>query len=388
MAGIHGYCDQRFHRVREAFAENFASRGEIGACVALVLEGKLVVDLWGGFADFTQTRAWQQDTLVNVWSLGKAMTGLNLLHAVDQELISYETPIASVWPAFAANNKADITLGTILSHKAGLCAVETPLQPADFFNWQRMTSALAAQKPFWTPGEYHGYHTNTLGFLAGEPLCRVSGETFNGYFQRNLMQPLGTDFHFGVPEQDLHRVADIANAPRPPEFANRILGENPDLNDPLTRMRQLVYQNPGFEQSGDNGLNSVNWRRSVFPSTAPHSNARSIATIFGWLASILNTQQSDIVSKDNLRLATQIHADGEDRVMQRPTRFGYGFQLTQPDRPLGPHSATFGHYGNGGHLGFADPDVPLGFSYNMNLHGFAWRDPRNIALTDAVYDSL
>jgi len=381
---IHGHCDSRFERIRSAFIDNFEQREEIGASVALVLENELVVDLWGGYTDAVKTRPWQRDTLVNVWSLGKAITALTLLKLMDTGALTVDDRIATYWPEFAAHGKGDVTFATAMAHRAGLCAIEDPLPKDAFLHWDVMATALANQKPWWEPGSNHGYHTNTLGFLLGEPIRRITGRGINHYLQNHVAGPLGVDFHMGVREQDLARCADLIHSPRPPQ-ARQVLPENPDMNDPMTRMRYFIYNNPSL---GNYNFNSAEWRMAEFPSTSPQSNARSIATVFGELADILASKRGGIVSYELLARAAEIASDGEDLNVQRPTRFGLGFQLTQPDRPLGPNEGTFGHYGNGGHLGFADPAIPLGFAYHMNHHGYAWRDPRNIALTDAVYASL
>lgn len=381
---VHGICDAKFTRVREAFAQNFSARGDVGASVAVVLGGKLVVDLWAGHADAQRQRAWQPDTLVNVWSLGKAMTALAMLKLADTGGFDIDEPLARYWPEFGVAGKSGITFACAMAHRAGLCGIEQPLPDDAFYHWQVMTEALAEQAPWWEPGTQHGYHTNTFGFLLGEPLRRITGTTLNRYFQQEIAAPLGVDFHMGVAATDVARCADLIQAPRPAQ-ARQVLPESRDMSDPMTRMRHAIYNNPSL---GKLDFNSAAWRLAEFPSTSPQSNARSVATIFGHLAGILAGRQAGLISRDLLARAVQIESDGEDLNVQRPTRFGLGFQLTQPDRPLGPHAGTFGHYGNGGHLGFADPEIDMGFAYHMNHQGYAWRDPRNIALTDAVYESL
>lgn len=389
VPNINGYCDTRFDQVRDAFVENFESRGEIGASVAIFLEGKAVVDLWGGYMDAQRTTPWHRDTIVNVWSLGKAMTALAIMKAVEQGYLALEDTIATHWPEFKQQDKGDITVATALAHRAGLSALERPLPNDAFFDWNLMTSTIAAQKPWWKPGTHHGYHTNTFGFLLGETLRRATGERIRDFFQDRIAQPLGADFFMGIPASEEHRVATLSQSPRPDDARNPLAQGTDTPDEPLAKMRQLVYTNPPIlfddEQAG---INSRAWRMAEFPSTSPQSNARSVAGIFGHLADIIYRDEPGIIDAELIKRATRIASDGEDLVVQRPTRFGLGFQLTQPDRPLGPNSDTFGHYGNGGHIGFADPTIPLGFAYHMNLQGYAWRDPRNIALTDAMYACL
>ncbi len=381
---IQGHCDQKFRAVRDAFTSNFTSREDIGASTCVIYEGKVVVDLWGGHIDAARTKAWQQETLVNGWSLGKAMSALATIKLMESGVYRPETRVCDIWPEFATADKGDINFAMLMSHQAGLCAIEAPLPDDAFYHWDVMTKALASQKPWWEPGSAHGYHTNTFGFLLGEPVRRVTGKRMATFFQDEIARPLNTDFFMGVPTSELFRCADLINPPRP-ATARQTLPENPDLEDPLVRMRYRTYNNPDL---GEYEFNSSNWRTAEFPSTSPQCNARGVAKIFGELAAIIAGKADGIVSREMLTRAIQIESDGQDLNIQRPTRFGLGFQLTQPDRPLGPNPGSFGHYGNGGHLGFADPDANIGFAYHMNHQGYAWRDPRNIALTDAVYASL
>jgi|TARA_Y100000310_G_scaffold21958_1_gene21213 CubicO group peptidase (beta-lactamase class C family) len=379
---LQGHCDARFEGVRSAFADNFEERGDIGASVAVVVEGHLVVDLWGGHTDADRTSSWQQDTLVNVWSVGKAVTALTLLKALESHHIDVDEPVSTYWPEFAAEGKDRVSFATAMSHRAGLCTVETPLPENAYLEWDLMADAIARQKPWWQPGTGHGYHTNTIGFLLGEPVRRITGKPLQTYFQEQIAAPLELDFHFGVPVDELYRCADLVSMSVPAGYKPR--SQPPDENEAMNRMRSFLG-NPGLATLD---FNSEAWRTSVFPSTSPQSNARSIARLFGKLADLAGNGTGGIISPSLMQRAIQIASDGEDLNVRRPTRFGLGFQLTQPHRPLGPNKETFGHYGNGGHLGFADPAASMGFAYSMNHQGFAWRDPRNIALTDAVYASL
>ena len=382
--GVNGYCDTRFRAVAEAFADNFNSRGDTGASAAVCLDGKMVVNVWGGYMDKAGQKPWQADTLVNVWSLGKAMSALALLRLLDEKGIDPESRVSDYWPAFAAEGKGDITFACLMSHQAGLPALAQTLPLDAHFQWDLMCDALAAQKPWWEPGTRHGYHTNTLGFLLGEPIRRITGMSINDWFQKRIGKPMDVSFYMGTPASELHRIAYITHMERPADMAMNFSLGDAKSHDPMERMRHAVYRNPPLEREGDLGNNSERWRTAVFPSTAPQSNAASVARIFGTL--VLPDQT--LISRELLARATAIAADGTDLVVGRPTRFGLGFQLTQPDRPLGPHAGTFGHYGNGGHLGFADPEARLGFAYHMRHHGFAWRDPRNIALTEALYSAF
>jgi CubicO group peptidase (beta-lactamase class C family) len=386
-----GFCDPRFEPVREAFARNFAAHAEVGAAVAIAAGGELVVDLWGGWQDSARTTQWSRDTIVNVWSVGKAVTALCLLRLVERGLVELDAPVATYWSEFARGGKAAVSVRTLMAHQAGLPAIGKTL-PAGYnlTNWDGMCEALAEQEPWWEPGSAFGYHTNTFGFLLGEIVRRLDGRSINRYLQEELTQPLGVDFHFGFgPELD-PRVAEWLPYVRPAGEEN----DRPWLEtDPATLSgvdlaRVMAYRNPPPLPEG--GVNTRLWRASEYPSTSGHANARAMATIFGGMATARGDWQRTHLLDPAIRdEAIKVHSDGEDVVLGRPNRFGLGFQLTNPGiRPLGPNPRTFGHYGNGAVLGFGDPDAEIGFGYVCNRAGRSWRDPRNIALIEALYASV
>jgi CubicO group peptidase (beta-lactamase class C family) len=374
---IHGSCDTRFAGVRSALATNFREHGEIGAAVAVALEGRLVVDLWAGWADRPRTRPWERDTLVNVFSVGKPMAALCLLMLVEREQVDLDTPVANYWPEFAAANKGQVTVRMLLGHRAGLPAVRRMLAPGSMYDWQRMTAALAAQTPWWEPGGKHGYHVNTFGFLIGELVRRVSGETVGAFFRRTIALPLAADFQFGIGATEDRRIADFLF----PDLA-------PGFGAQMTPLIRCTYLNP----PGLSGLGTVNtrrWRAAEMPSTNGHATARAVARIYSALAAGGAIDGIRLLRTDTLEQATREVSSGHDEVLGRPSRFGLGFQLTQPERPLGPGQSSFGHFGAGGSLGFADPDHGLAFAYTPNQgDGPRWQNPRNRGLVDALYACL
>jgi CubicO group peptidase (beta-lactamase class C family) len=375
---IHGWCDARFAGVRDALAENFRARGEVGAAVAVTIEGTPVVDLWAGWMDRERTRVWQRDTLVNVFSVGKAMAALSLLMLAERGQVDLDAPVARYWPAFAAHGKDGVTVRMVLGHRAGLPAIRHPLPSLAMYDWELMTTALAAEAPWWEPGRLHGYHVNTFGFLVGELVRRAGGERIETVFTNAIAAPLDADFHFGIgPEQDA-RVADYHFAEQPPRIV--------DQADDAARRYLLgcVYTNP----PGIVGLGTVNsraWRAAVMPSTNGHATARAVARIYSALACGGAVDGVRIVQPETIEAAIAEESSGLDVVLGRPSRFGLGFQLTQPERPLGPNPRSFGHFGAGGALGFADPDARLAFAYTMNQAGPRFQSPCARALIDAVY---
>ncbi len=374
-----GFCDERFAAVREAFQDNFASRGEPGAAVAVALDGHVVVDLWGGWADRARTRPWVRDTLVNVFSVSKALAAVCVLRLVERSLVGLDEPVAHVWPEFAAQDKDAVTLRHILAHRAGLPALRPPMQEQAMFDWQTMTDALAAEPPWWPPGAAHGYHVNTFGFLVGEVARRVTGRSLGTLLREEIAGPLEADIHVGLAKSEHHRVAEFLWPAHSPA--------RPDLSDDTARMRWNAYWNPpGL--SGAGFVNSAEWRCAELPSANGHATARGVARVYAALARRGEIGGVRILSGDMLEAAIAEQSYGIDRVLDRTTRFGLGFQLTHPERLLGPNPGAFGHFGAGGALGFCDPDGGLAFGYVTSDMGPRWQNPRNQALIDAVYACL
>jgi len=388
---IRGRCDPRFASVREALARNFRDHGEVGAAVAVAIDGRFVVDLWAGWADAARARPWERDTLVDVFSVGKALAALALLVLVERGRIALEAPVARYWPGFAARGKEQVTVRMLLAHRAGLPGIRHPLPPLSMYDWDRMTSALAAEEPWWEPGRQHGYHVNTFGFLVGELVRRVSGRKFTAFFREEIAQPLGADFHFGVgPEYDA-RIAEhllpgddthLAGYLAAGEVAGRA-----EHDEGRQRFLQAVYANP----SGISGFGTVNtraWRAAEMPSTNGHANARAVARIYSALACGGAIDGIRLLHPETVERARAEESSGEDLVLRRGSRFGLGFQLTRPEFPLGTGPRSFGHLGAGGAVGFCDPDTRLAFGYTMNYPGPRWQNPRNRSLIDAVYSAL
>jgi CubicO group peptidase (beta-lactamase class C family) len=378
IPAIHGRCEAKFARLRGAFADNFRHHDEVGGAVAVSLDGQLVVDLWAGWTDRARSREWQRDTLVDVFSVGKPMPVLCLLQLVELGSVSLDAPVAAYWPEFAAAGKAQVTVRTLLSHRAGLAAIRRPLPEGAMYDWELMTAELAAQEPWWEPDTAHGYHTNTYGFLVGELVRRVSGESVGSRFRHRIAEPLQADFHFGLPATEDRRVAEfLFGDPRPDFLA---------AGAPLL-VRQAYLNPPGV--SGLGTVNTRAWRAAEMPSSNGHATARGVARIYSALAAGGNIDGVTILGPDTLAQATCEASAGIDRVLARPSRFGLGFQLTQPQRPLGPSPRAFGHFGAGGSVGFADPDARLAFAYTPNQgEGPRWQNPRNRGLIAALYESL
>ena len=344
-----------------------------------MVDGKVVADLWGGWRDGGRQHPWRRDTLVNVFSVGKAVTALCVARLVGQGHLAFDQPVSAVWPEFAAGGKARVTLRQLLSHQAGLPALRAVLPEGTVFDWKRMCSALAAHEPWWEPGTAHGYHVNTFGFLAGEVVRRATGQTLGTLVREQIAGPLDADFFIGVPRRELPRIAEFIGLGDAPPRGTEDLTED-------QVMELHAYFNPP-ELSGAGVINTTRWRTAELPSTNGHATARGIARIF---AALLKGGRhgSNVVAPAALADATSEQVYGEDLILHRPSRFGIGFQLTQAERMLGPNPRTFGHFGAGGSLGFCDPDAGVAFGYAINTMGPRWQNPRNRALIDACYGCL
>jgi CubicO group peptidase (beta-lactamase class C family) len=372
---ISGTCDARFAAVREEFARNFADRGEVGAGVCIMVDHRIVVDLAGGWADEARSRPWQQDTLVDMYSVGKPLVALLALQLVDQGRVGLDDPIVSVWPEFGIGGKETATLRHALCHRAGVPAIREPLTNDDLWDWRRMTGALAATEAWWEPGARHAYHTNTYGHLVGEVVRRVSGET-SATLLRAVSAPLGADVWFGVPRAEQVRCADVIWAGRDPGAA-----VPEDLSGDAL-MTMLGYVNPpGYSSIGV--VNTAAWRGAEIPSTSGHATAGGIARLYDALL-----QPGRLLSADGLAEAVSPQSEGYCPVLGEEVTFGLGFKPTTPRRPFGPNPGSFGHFGTGGAVGFADPSAGVAFGYAMNHVIPRWQSSRNRALMDALYESL
>ena len=372
-----GSADQRFAAVREAFAENFDD-GELGASCCVIVGGTTVVDLWGGWADGARTRPWRADTLCNAYSVGKPLVALSVLQQVATGRVDLDAAADGWWPGLIAGQRG-ATVRHALSHQAGVPAIREPLTNDDLWVWDRMAAAVAGTEPWWEPGTRHAYHTNTYGHLVGELGRRLTGLLPGDWLRTTVAGPLGADVHWGVTDTDLDRCAEVVwELPvAPPAAAPAVLDGLPEER----RMVLLGYTNPpGYSSMGV--MNTLEWRQAQVPSTNLHASARGIARSYQGLLA------GDLLDADVLAEATSVQSEGWCPVLERDAAFGLGFQPTRPERQLGPNPRSYGHFGTGGALGFADPDAGVAFGYVMNAVKPRWQSTRNRRLIEAVYSCL
>ena len=374
---IHGRVVSGFEDVRDAFAANFAEHGDVGAACCVYRDGVPVVDVWAGLADHVAARPWLEDTVQIVFSATKGVTAACVHRLVERGLLDLDRPIASYWPEFAARGKEAIPLRWALCHAAGLAAVDGDLTLAEVLAWDPVVAAIAAQAPNWPPGTAHGYHARSFGWILGEVVRRVTGRSLGRLVADEIARPLGLELWVGAPDAVLPRCARIIPPEHPLALAD-LLGA-----DALT---VRVMNGPSGLFAYDEMWNRADVLRAEMPSSNGVASARALARFYAALVGDVDGVR--LLAPATVAAACAVHADGPDRVLLLPSRFGAGFML-QPLVAPGGGSSAFGHAGAGGSLGFADPDARLAFGYVTTRMRFdPTGDPRNRALVEAVYAAI
>ncbi|MFE0420646.1 serine hydrolase domain-containing protein [Streptomyces tendae] len=376
---VHGTADARFDDVRALLADALRSGQELGASLTVDVAGRTVADLWGGYADAQRTRRWTPETIVNVWSSTKTVTNLAALMLVDRGLLDPFEPVATYWPEFAANGKADIQVRHIMSHTSGVSGWEKPFVVKDMYDWEGATRRLASQQPWWEPGTASGYHASNLGHLVGEVVRRVSGKTLKEFVRTEIAEPLGADFQIGVLPRDDHRAAEIV----PP--SSRAVDF--DALPPDTVMTK-TFTGP---VSDPTAANTIEWRRADIGAGNGHGNAKSLARILSVLSLGGTVDGVKLLSPSTIDLIFQEQANGVDLVLGVPLRWGIGYGLPQPATvPSIPDRDRICFWGGwGGSMIVMDLDRELTISYVMNkmAEGIIGSELSNTYIT-AIYRSL
>ena len=374
MAEVHGSCDDRFSAVREALARNLDG-DELGASVAVDLDGETVVDLWGGYRDEERTTPWTEDTIVNGWSTTKTVLSLAALMLVERGELDVHAPVADYWPEFAAKGKKDIEVRHLMSHTSGVSGWDPPFSIKDMYDWDTSTERLAAQAPWWEPGTASGYHANNQGHLVGEVIRRITNKTFKQFVADEIAKPLGADYQIGARESDWDRIAPVV--PPPPmeiDFASL------DPASPLYRTFTGPVASAG-------AANSPEWRHADMGALNGHTNARGLLQVMRTLT--LGGSGPVKLSDKTVDLVFQQQSDGVDLVLMVPFRFGIGYCLGSPLIPYVPEGRTFYWGGWGGSMIIMDLDRRLTISYVMNrmAPGILGSD-RAESYVGAVYSAL
>ncbi|WIV56466.1 serine hydrolase domain-containing protein [Amycolatopsis nalaikhensis] len=376
---VHGECAPGFEPVREAFEANFRERGELGAAFTAIRHGEVVVDLWGGWSGPDRAKPWRADTLANVWSTTKGMTAICAHKLADAGELDVDAPVAKYWPEFAAAGKAEVPVRWLLSHRSGVPGIglDRPVRIEELYDWDLMTSLLAAQEPLCEPGSAGGYHALAYGWLVGEVVRRIAGQGVREFFAEQVAGPLGADFSIGLPgDADLDRCATLVDPVLTEEMANALATAFAAAGP----VAQAALMNPRLQ---GHDANEPAWRHAVMPALNGHGTARAIATIYAALV------DGSLLSPAALARARESQGKEVDAVLGLPNEWGLGFYLGSDARGFGPNPTAFGHDGLGGSTGGADPENGIAFGYTLNQLGPLIRDdPRKMALVNAVYESL
>lgn len=374
--------DQLLQRLTPPFRENFEKLGELGAAVSIWQNGKPIIDLYSGFCDARHEKPWEANTLVLVWSATKGIGSACVLHVLQEHRIGIDRCVAEFWPEFAQAGKEKITLSQLLSHQAGLCALDARV---DILDYDAVIRALEVQKPLWPPGTAHGYHARTFGFLLDELVRRIAGKTLSRYWCEVFAEPLGLDLWIGLPEEQNPRVATVyaAKSGRPPEPKKFYS----DLTTPGTLARKTFTSPYGLNSIS--GMNAPAVRAQPIVSFGGIGSASALAKFYSMLANNGKLDGRTFFSEETIAWMTTALADGMDRVFQIPTAFSAGFMKDPRNavrRMFGASPNAFGHPGAGGSHAFADPENKISFVYVMNqMEQSLLPNEKSLCLVDEVY---
>jgi CubicO group peptidase (beta-lactamase class C family) len=378
VADLHGRCDERFGAVRSALARNLDSGEELGASLVVDMDGDLVIDLWGGFRDEARAVPWSEHTITNIWSSTKTVTSLAALMLVDRGELDVDAPVARYWPEFAANGKQDIKVRHVMSHSSGVSGLDQPAVVEDLYDWQKATSRMAAQAPWWEPGTASGYHALNYGHLVGEVVRRISGKPLKQFVAEEITGPLGADFQIGAAESDWGRIADVVP---PPPLPFDLAALDPD--SPAVK----TLTGPAAE-AGD--ANTPGWRRADIGGANGHGNARSVARVMSVVARGGEVDGVRLLSQETIDLIFHEQLNGVDLVLGVPLRWGIGYGLPQPEvLPWIPDGKICFWGGWGGSMIVMDAGRRMTISYMMNKMGAGIvGSDRSAAYGQAIYDAI
>lgn len=374
---IQGQAEPGWGGVADQFARNFSEEGDVGAAVAVYLGGRPVVDLWAGSADPVEGRRWERSTVSNVFSCTKGLMATLVNQLIQEGTVDVDALVATYWPEFAARGKEAITVRQVLSHQAGLAAIDGPFSLEEALAWTPIIDALAGQVPNWEPGTRHGYHMRSFGWLTGELVRRVTGLGPGEAWRQRVAQPFGLSAWIGMPPADQHRCARLV----PPD------GESIDLAALFgpDSLIARVFTGPSNLFHYDDMWNREELRAAVIPSSGGIADAHSLARTYA--ACIGTVDGVRLLDADTAAAAAVTQVEDIDTVLGVPTAFGLGYMVGSSMPPeAGAHA--FGHPGAGGSLAFADPDAGMSFGYVMNRMRMDPDDPRALRLATAAYAGL
>lgn len=391
---LSGRHDPAFAGVAEAFIANFREEDELGAACSVVVDGRKVVDLWGGWARADRSREWGEHTSVCMMSVAKGITGIAFAMCVDQGLIDIDQPVAHYWPEFGQAGKEGILVRWCLDHRAAIPVLTTDTMfPGGFFDYPAYIRALEVQEPLWEPGTRAAYHVHNQGFLLGEIMRRVTGMSVGPFVRARIAGPLGAQYAIGgMSEAEQAHVAEVLPNTGARLFAAKDQAVPPRPTTPEGWQDGAVLRSFAFLQNPaepwHTTMNSPVWRTCEIASGSGHGNARGVARIYG--AAVGEVDTISLLSRRGLEAMITEQHNQTELLQDRPYHQALGVLLNTPEAVyMGPNARAFGHHGLGGSIGFGDPDARLGFSYCCNqMHAVGTNGPRARRLIDAAYAAL
>lgn len=358
---VEGFVAPGFEQVERAFRETLRLEGEMGAAFAVVRDGETVIDVWGGIADSRSGRSWDRDTIQVIFSGSKGLVALCLLMLVDRGELDPEAPVAAYWPEFAAEGKGEVTVAECLSHRARLPGIATPVSEDDLTDDRRLAALLAAQAQEADPRAAETYHALTYGWLCGELMRRVDGRSIGRFFADEVAAPLGLDIWIGLP---LEREESVAWLDYAPTWGQRPQWDQAKLDS--DRLLARIWDNPALFPADHLPWNRADWHRAEIPGAGAIGSARSLARLYGCLASGGELDGVRLLSGEALAFGRQELSRRREPLVDEPMAFAFGFQLQTERQVFGPPESAFGHSGAGGSIHCAWPDQRVGISYAMN----------------------
>jgi CubicO group peptidase (beta-lactamase class C family) len=378
-APLGGRSSARFEPLRELFAGKLESGEELGASFALNIDGEMVVNLWGGWADEARTMPWTENTIACVFSTTKVMTTLAALVLVDRGDLDLDANVAEYWPEFSARGKAGIKVRHLLSHTSGVSGWDQPVTIDDVYDWDRSTAMLAAQAPWWEPGTASGYHALTYGHLIGEVIRRISGQRLGQFFAAHIARPLGADFHIGLAPSESHRVTNLVPWPPQPTYPADL-----DPNGPAFK----TFTGPDLDKNVERSW-TERWRCADIGAVNGHANARSLARIQSVVACGGEVDGVRLLSSKTIDRIFEVQSDSVDLVLGSRLRIGMGYGLPWPEvLPFVPNGRVCFGSGAGGSLVIVDADRRMTVAYVMNKMVSMPIGPIAAALVERVYDMV
>lgn len=388
-ASISGDCATGFTAVLEAFRYNFEHDIEVGASFCAYQHGQPIVDLWGGHKDRERSTAWEQDTLVNLYSTTKGLSCLALAALLDDGVLDLQEPVADKWPELHAA-RSGLTLGQLLSHQGGLCGLEQTIEVSDLYDWSKMIRLLEQQQPLWDPGTAVGYHSVTWGYLLGEMVRRACGQTLAEVFSTRIVEPLEAQVHLAVRPDASVDISPLVG----PNHARTITGQpladadSDDATAAATPLSAMVMTNPVIRPYQD--ASSSTWQQAEIAAANGQGNARGIARLYAAAAQGGKLDGHQIVSAQALEAICTplVSSEQQDLVLGYGLNRGAGVILNTGGQ-YGPNNTAFGHSGAGGSIGFADPTSGVAVAYAMNqMQPGSVETTRAARLIDALYRCL